>query len=344
MPSPRDITGSTGVKLAVLDYLWRYKWLSIPFFCLLLVFRFVSGRDMVSGGRNTDATFCKPAREVRKSWWSDKRGASRAAIRFTVIAALWAWTVVPVVVSVLVGLECVVLALVAVRKYRERKYEKKVLLPVWPAIAGIIGIPETQPASRWVDIPPQAHTAALGPATDPTTGAPDPTAEPTGKHDITVGLKSADTDDERRVRALVQLFDQRFGIRHYGQVDHTKRLVHLRPRPPEPRYWPAVAELLGVSEEDLAQDWMQVAVQWNDDGSRLITTSVQVTVPPTTLLDSVKANLKVVLADHLDGEWNVAANKLARTVTATPKPPEPTPPSSVGLFSEHPDYQEARSR
>jgi hypothetical protein len=344
MSGSRELTGSTGVKLAVLDYLWRYKWLSIPLFCLLLASRFVSGRDVFTGGRSTDATFLKPARAVRKSWWSDKRGISRAAVRFTVIAALWALTVVPVVVCILLGLECVVLALVAVRKYRERQYEKKVLLPIWPAIAGIIGIPDTQPASRWVDIPPEAHTTADCPTTDPTADpTTEPASEPTDKHDITVGLLSADTNDERRVRDLVKLFDQRFGIRHYGYVDYAKRLVHLRPRPAEPRYWPAVAQALGVPEEDLARDWMHVGYWRNSPDEDWKVKHVEVTVPVDTLLDSVKTNLKVVLADHLDGQWNLAANKPARTVTATPKPPEPTPPESVGLFSEHPDYQGARN-
>lgn len=285
----------------------------------LLVFRFLSGRNLVRGGRSTDATFLRGARSVRKGWWNDQSGAARAGLRLAVIAGLWLWTVAPTVVYILLALELVVVVLSAHRKYREQQHVKRVLRPVWPAVAGIIGIPESESPSRWLDIP----RAILD---DPT--APDA--------ELTVGLRAADADDERRVAALVQLFDQRFGVAHHGQVDYARRLVHVRVRPEEPAVWPAVANVLGVPVSDLASAWLQVPADPGTPGSRIV-----IKLPSDVVnADPIAKDLKALVNQRFVGEWSSTVLRVDQAVVLTHKAPTPEPPKRVDFF-EHMAREEA---
>jgi hypothetical protein len=293
-----------------------------------VMFRFISGRNLIRGGRSTDATFFHGAREVRRGWWSDKPGAARAAIRLCGVAALLLWFIEPLVVYVLLALEAVVLVCVGVRRYREQQHEKKVLRPVWPAVAGIIGIPASQPPTRWLDIP---HNFLDDPAAVP---ADEPAPE------IAVGLLAADTDDERRVRALVQLFDQRFGCRHHGTVDYARRLVRIRRRPAEPYCWIAISNVLGLPSSELAVDWLEMPSNPAEPGSRI---SVRL---PADVVNNVpiRDELGRVIDQQFPGEW---ASKVVRATDTAPafvvlthKHPPKKPPTYVDFLAEHPDYQE----
>lgn len=277
-----------------------------------LVFRVLSGRNLMRGGRSTDATFFHSARETRKNWWDDLSGAARAGVRLLVVVGVWLWFVASTVVYILAGIELVVVVCVAVRKYRERQHEKMVLRPVWPAVAGIIGIPEDQPPTRWLDIPRSM--------------VDDPTADDA---EITVGLRAADAEDERRVAALVQLFDQRFGVPHYGSVDYARRLVHLRVRPDEPTIWPAVASVLGVNPACLASEWLHVSDNPHANGAQIF-----VHLPVEVIDDGPLADdLRTLIRQRFSGEWVVVPNRETRCVVLTRKAPEPEPPTSVDFFT-----------
>src|SRR5699024_7393657 len=296
---------------------------------VVVVSRGLSGRNMWGGGRSTDATFIGRARENRKDWWNDHRGAVRAAVRLAVVVVLFGWFVVPVVVYVLLGIEGVVAIAWGVRKYHDKKHEKEVLRPVWPAVAGIIGIPETQPPTRWLDIPRHVHS--------------DPDEDDAM---ITVGLRAADAEDEGRVTALVQLFDQRYRTRHYGWVDYAARLVHIAPRPPEPKIWPAVANVLGLEQSELARDWLLLP----DDPS---VPGAQITVNlPTDMWDHdpTQKNLARLVDQNFAGEWSSTvkhavehddpSQRQHKRVVLTHKEPPRSPPQSVDFLAEHPEYQE----
>lgn len=315
--------GLTGLAYSVKHHWKSILVMSIVVGIPVMVFRVLSGRNLIGGGRTTDATFFRRAVSVRKGWWNDLPGYARAGLRCAVIAGFFLWFVVPELVIVLLCLELVVAGLSSWRRVRELMHEKTVLRPVWPAVAGIIGIPETEPPSRWLDIPAN-YTA------DPT--APDA--------EITVGLRPADADDERRVRDLVTLFDQRFGVRHHGRVDYAARLVHIRVRPPEPYCWPAVANVLGVPAAELADDWMTVPDNADEPGAR-----ITVTLPADVVNNvPIREELNRTINQQFPGEWSSkvvpATAQAPALVVLTHKHPPATPPTHVDFLAEHPDYQE----
>jgi len=287
-----------------------------------LVFRFVSGRNIIVGGRSTDATFLRPATSVRRGWWNDLPGYARAGLRCAVIAGFWLWFVWPELVITLLCLELVVVGLSSCRRIRDLMHERTVLRPVWPAVAGIIGIPESEPPTRWLDIPRNYQA--------------DPTALDA---EITVGLRPADADDERRVRDLVTLFNQRFGAAHHGRVDYAARLVHIRVRPGEPYCWPAVANVLGVSASEMADDWMTVPDSTDEPGSRIVITL------PSDVVNNVpiREDLARTINQQFPGEWASkvipATAQAPALVVLTHKHPPATPPTYVDFLAEHPDYQ-----
>jgi hypothetical protein len=292
-----------------------------------LVFRVLSGRNIFGGGRSTDARFFRRAVSVRKGWWNDLPGISRAALRLAVITGLWLWFVAPWLVITLASLELVVVGLSCWRRFRDKLHEKTVLRPVWPAVAGIIGIPESEPPSRWLDIPRQVEADVT-------------------EWEITVGLRAADAEDERRVRDLVTLFNQRYqGVPHYGWVDYAARLVHIRVRPPESPIWPAVANVLGVSSAALAKDWITVDPEAYGDKPGA---TVHVDLPPDAVnYAPFSSDLSRVVNQNFAGEWTShvyradftkGARARARVVL-TRKAPAPKPPAFVDFLAEHPDYR-----
>lgn len=290
-----------------------------------LVFRVLSGRNIFGGGRSTDATFWRRAVSVRKSWWNDLPGAARAGLRLAAVAALWLWFVAPWIVITVVALELVVVGLSCWRRFRELLHERTVLRPVWPAVAGIIGIPETEPPSRWLDIPPRDE-------------------DHIESWEITVGLRAADADDERRVRDLVTLFNQRYqGTAHFGWVDYAARLVHIKVRPAEPAIWPAVANILGVSPAELSERWLQVEPEayGKEPGAK-----VRVNLP----VDAVSyapfsQDLSRLVNQAFEGEWTAHvyradyAKGVPPRVVLTRQAPPATPPKFVDFLAEHPDYR-----
>lgn len=314
--------GITGVA-----YAWKHHWKAIVatgllVFPVLFVWRLLSGRNLLGGGRSTDATFIQGARSVRKGWWNDMPGAGRAGFRIAVIAGIALWFVVPTLVVVLVTLELLVTAASVARRLRDRKHERTILRPVWPAVAGIIGVPDTEPPARWLDIP-RTYVA------DPT----GPDAE------ITVGLRSADADDERRVRDLVVLFSQRTRVPHFGRVDYASRLVHIQARPIEPYCWPAIANVLGVESSALAEEWMTVPDDI-DPGAKIVITLPSDVVNNVPIRDECAR----VINQQFPGEWSSAVERAtdeapARVVLTRKHPPR-TPPNFVNFLADHPDYQQ----
>jgi hypothetical protein len=292
---------------------WKLT-LAVAVFIMLptLVFRFLLGRDFKGGGRTTDATFFHGARDIRRGWWANQAGAARTAIRLAVVAVLWLWFAAPALAIVVGCLALVAGVWRAVRYYQALMHEKRVLRPVWPAVAGIIGVPETAPCRRWLDIPRDM--------------ADNPDAE------IVVGLRAADADDERRVAALVQLFDQRFGGPYMGAVDYARRLVHIRERPAEPAIWPAVAAILGVHPAEPAGYWCRVDLDSDNP-------TVWVRLPDTVINDEpLTANLKILVNQRFAGEWVSHANRQERYVLLSRKKPRPEPPTTVDYFADfHPD-------
>lgn len=289
-----------------------------------LMFRFLAGRNMWGGGRSTDATFLHRATAERRGWWNDLPGAARAGFRIAAIAAVVLWFVAPVVVLAAATLELVVVGLSAYRRTRELLHERRILRPVWPAVAGIIGIPDNQPPARWLDIPREMLTA------------------PTPDTEITVGLRAADPDDDRRVATLVQLFDQRYGRRHYGWVDYASRLVHIGLRPVEPPIWPAVANVLGV-EDELAADWLMTYTPGAEEpNDRRIVVRL-----PDDVVNNVpiRDELSRLINQQFPGEWESRVerptDRLPARVVLKPKPPKPEPPKFVDFLGTHPDYRAA---
>lgn len=281
-----------------------------------LVFRVLSGRNLIGGGRTTDATFFRTAYDTRGSWWGNQRGIVRAVARLALLALAVLWFSYPTLAYVALGLVIVVVGYRSYRRWQEVRHEKTLLRPVWPAVAGIIGVPAEEPPSRWLDIP---RTMA--------TDDPAPDAR------IVVGLRAADADDERRVQDLMQLFTQRFGARHIGDVDYAARLVYLRRRPAEPRIWPAVATVLGVSPDDLADNWLTVP----DDLSP--GAKVRVRLPDDCVDDTPFADdLKRVVNQNFTGDWSVRTERgeRERAVVLTRKAPAPKPPKRVDWDSYAP--------
>lgn len=322
---PRQFNAFAGITGVA--YAWKHHWKAIILtglvvFPLLFVWRLLSGRNLFGGGRTTDATFTRGARSVRKGWWNDLPGVVRAGFRIAVIAGLLLWFVAPALVIAMVVLELLVTVASVVRRVRERRHERHVLRPVWPAVAGIIGVPDTEPPARWLDIPSTYRD-------NPT----HPDAE------ITVGLRAADADDERRVRDLVTLFSQRNSVAHYGRVDYASRLVHIRARPVEPYCWPAVANVLGVDSGALAQEWVTVPDDINP-GAQIVVTL------PSDVVNNVpiRDELARVINQQFPGEWSSRVDRATDTTPArvvlTRKAPPPTPPNFVDFLAEHPDYQQ----
>lgn len=248
MATTRNNPITTGKINGIVYDLRHWKWtlfVLLTYWPVVLLCRLVSGRNMWGGGRTTDATFLRGARVVRRGWWADLSGAARAALRLAVIAAVVVWFRAPNLVIGVGVVALVVVGWLGFRRFQAWHHERTVLAPVWPAVAGIIGISEDEPPARWLDIPRDMAT------TDPATPPPLDSM-------ISVGLRPADADDEHRVDALVQLFDQRFGRSHIGVVDYAKRLVFIHTRPAEPDEWPAVAAAIGVRPSAPAADWLKI--------------------------------------------------------------------------------------
>lgn len=279
---------------------------------LLVVWRFLSGRDL-RGGRTTDASFFRGAREQRRGWWASLPGVARAGLRLAPLALLWAWGEHPVLTGVAVvallgwSVRCVV------RRRGARRRER--LMPaaaLWPAVAGIIGVPAEEPASVWLDIPA------------------DMTADGAG---IVVGLRWADSDDERRMRQLVTLFEQRIGVPFVGAVDYARRLVHIWPRPVEPAIWPAVASVLSIDPAELAEDWLEMPADPSKPGARIV-----VRLPDEVVDDEpVGADLKMLFAQRLGGEWSARKDRPSRRMTYTRKHPPAEPPKYVHFLTYKPE-------
>lgn len=305
---------------ALLLFLVMWVAVTVP----TLVLRFFTGANLWGGGRSTDATFLRRAVSVRKGWWNNQSGIARAALRCCGIAVLWLYSVAPWAVYILAAFEAVVLVLSTIRRVRERMHEKAVVRPIWPAVAGIIGIPESEPPARWLDIPPLVIT-------DPA----NPDAE------ITVGLRAADADDDRRVAHLVALFDQRFGVAHHGTVDYATRLVHIRVRTAEPYCWPAVANILGLdASHQLAEHWLDVPD--NLEPGAVIAVNIPQDVVNVTPLASA---LQTLVQQQFPGDWTAksqpavwGAEPRPARVLLTRKHPKPRPPKFVDFLGEHPDY------
>jgi hypothetical protein len=281
-----------------------------------LVCRVVSGRNLIGGGRDTDATFLRAAYGVRGSWWGNQRGVLRAGVRLLALVLFALWFNHPAVAYIGLGVTAVVVGYRFYRHFQRVVHEKLMLRPVWPAVAGIIGVPVEEPPSRWLDIP----RSMAG-------------QEPPADARIMVGLRAADNDDERRVRDLVQLFTQRFGARHVGTVDYAARLVSLRRRPAEPRIWPAVAAVLGVSPDDLADDWLTMPDNF-EPGAQVHVRLPDDVVDDTPLTD----DLKRVVSQNFTGEWTARAirGERERAVVVTRKAPAPKPPKRVDWASYTP--------
>jgi hypothetical protein len=309
MPRNPLTTGRIGRVVYGLRHWKLTLFVAVVIYLPLLVTRFVVGRDL-RGGRTTDAVFVRGARDVRAGWWANQAGAVRAALRIAVVAAVLLWWVNRPLVIVVGCLALVVVVWRVVLHYLALWHERTVLKPVWPAVAGIIGVPDTTPPRQWLDIP---HNMAK-----------DPDAE------IVVGLRSADADDERRVAALVQLFDQRFGGPFMGAVDYARRLVHIRPRPDEPNIWPAVASILGVDPAELAANWCEVDVDPDSDSGK-----VRVRIPATTInQDPLIAALKTLVSQRFGGEWAAKSNRVERFVDLHRKRPIPDPPKFVDFLAD----------
>lgn len=349
----RGLSANTGINLAVWDYLWRYKWLTLPLLMVLLVFRFVSGRRMFAGGRSTDATFWRQAREVRAGWYANQRGVVRLGLRCATLGALLLWAFAPAWFYVLLGLGAVWAVWAGLRRHRRREHDRLMVAPVWPAVAGIIGVPASQPGSRWVDIPdpaPEREDEPVGENTGRVRGLVrrvrrqpgTAVAVPRPDEPILVGLRAADAGDDRRVAELVRLFDQRYGRAHHGRIDHTRRLVLITPRPAEPAYWPSVARILDVGADALADRWMRV--EYPPPGGRATGPRVTVSVPYGTPLEEACKALRGLLHDVYGGEWQSDdPRREARELVLYPRPPEPTPPAHVSL-TDTPDYEWSVSR
>jgi len=286
-----------------------------------LVFRFLSGRDMrrtertSRKGRTTDASYFRAASRRPAGWWANLPGIARAWIRLGVLGLLplWAWAGwVPVALIAAAGTGLMVLA--GVRQLRDERHLDRHVRPVWPAVAGVIGVDVEDNPSAWVDVPADIT---------------DPDAE------ITVGLRAADNDDEKRLAHLVTLFSQRLGVDLAGRIDYAGRMVHLRLRPDEPATWPAVADIIGVPPAELACDWMTVTGDPSDKKDTAATIVVRL---PNDIVDDepITESLKTLFNQRCAGEWLIKTDRQARTATSFRKPPTPVPPKRVDLLAEFP--------
>lgn len=277
---------------------------------VFVLFRFLSGRDL-RGGRKTDATFFRGARAVRGGWWASAPGSVRMLVRFAAIGLLWLWTVNRTLVVVLAIAGAGVGAWLLVRAIRVRQHERRVLAPLWGAVAGIIGVPVNEPPRAWLSVPADLSQDGA---------------------EIVVGLLAADSKDDQRVNHLLILFSQRFGHPFVARVDYARRLVHLRFRPDEPQLWPPVAEVLGVGDGELAADWLTMP-----DDIEVETAAIIVRLPDDVIDDEpVTDRLRTLVNQRFRGEWVSKTERERRRVVLTRKRPEPEPPKTVDWLT----YQE----
>jgi hypothetical protein len=278
---------------------------------VFLVTRFVVGRDL-RGGRKTDATFFRRARLVRGRWWASAPGWQRAGIRFAALGGVWLWFTHPVVVVVLAVLGAAGAGWRGMRAWRTRRHEKRVLEPLWGAVAGIIGVPADEPPRAWLNIPKDMNAP----------GAP-----------ITVGLLAADSKDDQRVNHLLILFSQRFGREFVADVDYARRLVHLHYRPEEPAIWTPVARILGVDPGELADDWLTMPAAIEAD-----TAAIVVSLPDHVVDDEPLAdNLETLVNQRFRGRWAAHPDRARRQIVMRRKRPIPEPPTRVDFLAELPD-------
>jgi hypothetical protein len=305
----------------------RHWKLTLLVWFLFLIGRFVSGRNLRGGGRTTDARFVRGARRVHGTWYNRLPGAARLGIRCAVLGLLplWLWGGTPWLIAALV-VGSALLVWVGLRQLAEERHLDRNVRPVWPAVAGIIGVDAEDNPSAWLDVPGDLDL---------------PGAE------IVVGLRAADAEDERRVAHLVTLFTQRLGVAMAATVDYAGRTVHLFRRPPEPAIWPAVADILGVPASDLAGDWLALDPGRHDDGTprppadfddkKNLTATVAVRLPDDLVDDEpVTESLKVLCNQRFAGDWLVKTDRQKRRATLRRKPPEPVPPKRVDLLAEYP--------
>lgn len=296
-------------------YAVRHWRLTLAIWLLMLFGRFIAGRDLRHGGRKTDATFFRSARRIHGSWWATRPGVVRLAVRLAALGLLPLWACGGKVwLGLAAGLGLAAVVWVGVRQIRQERHLDAHVRPVWPAVAGIIGVPAEESPAAWLDVP--ADLAADG-------------------AEITVGLRAASADDERRVAHLVTLFTQRLGIRMAARVDYAARLVHVFPRRPEPAVWPAVAQILGVPAEHPAEAWLTVEDGVQDKANMSAAVTVRL---PDDLVDDepVTESLQVLIEQRYPGEWSVKTDRQKRRAVLRHKPPVPVPPRMVDLFAEYP--------
>lgn len=303
---------TTTGRIAGVVYDLRHWKLTLLVGIPMVLTRFLVGRDL-RGGRKTDATFLRKARMRPGGWWGSAPGWLRAVLRIGFVVGTVAWFAGYQGFVVTAGVVTfLMIAAVIVRRWCQHRYEKRVLYPVWPAVAGIIGVDERMPPSAWLDIPRDMSI---------------PDAE------IVIGLREADTKDEARVAALVRLFDQRFERRHIAKIDYGQRLVFLRLRPDEPAVWPAVAAALEVDDTELAAAWLTMPEDIDDPDAR-----IRIRLPRDIIDDrTVVQNLKTLVGQRFGGEWDARSNRRAGHVTLTRKRPTPEPPKLVDWFDFEPE-------
>lgn len=293
----------------------RHWKLTLTVMCVFVLFRFFSGRNLKGGGRSTDAKFFRSARRVHGSWWNSTPGVVRLGVRLGVIVLLGLLVTGHYVIVAVAGVAgCAGLVWAGIRQLREERHLDDHVRPVWPAVAAIIGVSPDEHPSAWLDVPADLT-------------APDA--------EITVGLRTADNDDDRKVRALTTLFEQRLGAPMASRIDYTRRLVRLFVRPPEPAIWPAVANALKVPTSDLAADWLTVGPGVDDAEDLQAAITVRL---PNDLIDDrpVTEALKTLVNARYAGEWLVKTDRQARKVTLRRKPPERIPPRMVDFLTEYP--------
>lgn len=296
---------------------------------VFVVTRFVVGRDL-RGGRKTDATFFRRARRVRGRWWASAPGWQRSGIRWGAVFLVWLWFTNPVVVVVLAVVGVAFAVWRGVRVWRTRRHEKRVLDPLWGAVAGIIGVPVDEPARAWLNIPADMNAEGAT---------------------IVVGLLAADSKDDQRVNHLLILFSQRFGREFVADVDYARRLVHFHYRPGEPPIWPAVARILGVDPGELADDWMtmpadpsvldltpaQIAKVAPEELVKVETASVTVSLPIDVVDDGPIVDALETLANQrFRGDWEAVPDRARRYVVLRRKKRIPEPPTRVDFLAEYP--------
>lgn len=334
--------GSASVPIALSgwDYVMRRPFRTLFVVALFGLFRFLSGRDIIRGGRRTDATFLRPARKVRGSVWHRLPGVARLVVRLVLLVVLIACLRGDQVLAILVGV-----ALLAgwvwagVRQLREDRHHARHVAPVWPAVASILQVDQDEDPTRWLDIPGPLETPESTP--------------------VTVGLPAGFHDDDRRVDMLANLFTQRLGHTVSSRINYQARVVEFRRRPDEPDIWPAIADVLDVRASELADEWVTIS-PYIEDGSdsadaELPATDRKALAEQRKQDATVVVSLPVTVVDHepiVDnlitlvnqryggGKWSARTDRVKRQVRLYREKPTPVPPTNVDFLAEHPDYQE----